>query len=43
MLETPCHSDVFHIHQRFEQVANGIARQAQGATTRRIKLEQKID
>ena len=39
---TPCHGDVFHIQQQFEQVANGLARQAQGATTRRIKLEQKI-
>ena len=42
MTETPCHGDVFHIQQQFEQVANGLARQAQGATTRRIKLEQKI-
>ena len=39
---TPCHGDVFHIQQQFEQVANGLARQAQRATTRRIKLEQKI-
>lgn len=42
MPETPCHGDVFHIQQQFEQVANGLARHAQGATTRRIKLEQKI-
>ena len=42
MPETPCHGDVFHIQQQFEQVANGLARQAQGATTQRIKLEQKI-
>ena len=42
MPETPCHGDVFHIQRQFEQVANGLARQAQGATTRRIKLEQKI-
>jgi hypothetical protein len=40
--ETPCHGNVFHIQHQFEQVANGLARQAQGATTRRIKLEQKI-
>ena len=39
---TPCHGDVFHIQQQFEQVANGLARQAKGATTRRIKLEEKI-
>ena len=42
MPETPCHGDVFRIQQQFEQVANGLARQAQGATTQRIKLEQKI-
>lgn len=43
MPETPCHGDIFHIQQQFEQVANSLSRQAQGATTRRIKLEQKID
>ena len=42
MPKTPCHGDVFHIQQQFEQVANGLARQAQGATTRRSNLEQKI-
>ena len=42
MPETPCHGDVFHIQQQFEQVANGLVRQAQGATTHRIKLEQTI-
>ncbi|MBE9064064.1 hypothetical protein [cf. Phormidesmis sp. LEGE 11477] len=42
MPKVPCHGDVFHIQQQFEQVANGLARQAQGATTRRVKLEQKI-
>ena len=42
MPEVPCHGDVFHIQQQFEQVANGLARQAQGATTHRIKLEQTI-
>ena len=40
--ETPCHGDVFHIQQQFEQVANGLDRQAKGATTQRIKLEQRI-
>ena len=43
MPEVPCHGDVFHIQQQFEQVANGLARQAQGATTYRIKLEQRIE
>ena len=42
MPEVPCHGDVFHIQQQFEQVVNGLARQAQGATTHRIKLEQRI-
>ena len=42
MPEVPCHGDVFHIQQQFEQVANGLTRQAKGATTRRIKLEQTI-
>ena len=42
MPETPCHGDVFHIQQQFEQVANGLGRQAQGAITHRIKLEQRI-
>ena len=42
MPEVPCHGDVFHIQQQFEQVVNGLARQAQGATTRCIKLDQKI-
>ena len=42
MPETPCHGDVFHIQQQFEQVANGLARRARGATTRRIEVEQKI-
>ena len=42
MPEMPCHGNVFHIQQQFEQVANGLSRQAQGATTQRIKLEQRI-
>lgn len=42
MSETPCHGDVFDIQQQFEQVTNGLARQAQGATTHRIQLAQRI-
>ena len=38
----PCHGDVFHIQQQFERVANGLVRQARGATTHRIQLEQTI-
>ena len=40
--EIPCYGDPFHIQQQFEQVDNGLARQAQGATTHRIKLELTI-
>jgi len=42
MPEIPCHGDVFHIQQQFSQVASGLARQAQWATTRRLKIEQQI-
>ena len=42
MPETPCHGDVFHIQQQFEQVANGLVRRAQGATTQCIKLAQEM-
>ena len=42
MPDKPCHGDVFHIQHQFEQVANGLARQAQGSVTHSIKLEQKI-
>lgn len=37
----PCHGDVFHILQQFEELANSLSRQAQGATTQRLKLEEK--
>ncbi|MGB3299775.1 MAG: hypothetical protein WBA76_16025 [Phormidesmis sp.] len=42
MPEIPCHGDVFHIQHQFEQVVNGLARQAQGATTYRLKLEERV-
>jgi hypothetical protein len=42
MPETPCHGDVFHIQQQFETVANSLSRQAQGATSQRLKLEEQI-
>jgi len=38
----PCHGDVFHIQQQFETVANILSRQAVGATSKRLKLEQKM-
>ncbi|MGB3298387.1 MAG: hypothetical protein WBA76_08965 [Phormidesmis sp.] len=42
MPSIPCHGDVFHIQRQFGQVLNGLVRQAQGATARRIKVEQQI-
>ena len=33
MPEIPCHGDVFHIQQQFEQVVNGLVRRVQGART----------
>ena len=42
MPETPCHGDVFHIQQQFEQVANGLARQAPSPpSTRRNHLSNQ--
>jgi hypothetical protein len=38
MPEMPCHGDVFHIQQQFEQVANGLARRVQGGETRLTQL-----
>lgn len=38
----PCHGDVFHIQRQFGQVLSGLVRQAQGATARRIKVEQQM-
>ena len=40
--ETPCHGDVFHIQQQFEQVANGLARRVQGGKTRLMKQAQQM-
>lgn len=39
---TPCHGDVFHLQQQFETVVNCLNRQAAGATSKRLKLEQKL-
>ncbi len=41
--DTPCHGDLFHIQQQCESLANVLSRQAQGATTRRQKLEQQME
>jgi hypothetical protein len=41
--DTPCHGDVFHIQHQYEGLANTLSQLAQGATSRRKKLEIKID
>jgi hypothetical protein len=41
--DTPCHGDVFHIQHQCEGLANTLARLAKGATSRREKLEARID
>ena len=42
MPETPCHGDVFHIQQQFEQVANGLSRRVQGGPARLLKQAQQL-
>ncbi|MEL7071710.1 MAG: hypothetical protein AAGN15_24110 [Cyanobacteria bacterium J06581_3] len=42
MPETPCHGDVFHIQQQFEQVSNGLIRRVQGGPTRLLKQAQQM-
>jgi hypothetical protein len=41
--DTPCHGDVFHIQHQYESLANTLVRLAKGATSRREKLQTKID
>jgi hypothetical protein len=41
--DTPCHGDVFHIQRQCEGLANTLSRLSKGATSRRKKLEAKID
>ena len=41
--DTPCHGDVFHIQRQCEGLANTLSRLSKGATSRRKKLEGKID
>jgi hypothetical protein len=41
--DTPCHGDVFHIQHQCEGLANTLSRLAKGATSRRGKLEARID
>lgn len=42
MPETPCHGDVFHIQQQCQYLANSLTRQAKGAKSRILKLEEQI-
>jgi hypothetical protein len=41
--DTACHGDVFHIQYQYESLANTLPRLAKGATSRREKLQAKID
>jgi hypothetical protein len=41
--DTPCHGDVFHIQHQCQGLANTLSRLANGATSRRKKLEARID
>jgi hypothetical protein len=41
--DTPCHGDVFHIRRQCEGLANTLSRLAKGATSRREKLQTKLD
>jgi hypothetical protein len=41
--DTPCHGDVFHIIRQCEGLANTLLRLAKGATSRRKKLETRIN
>ena len=42
MPEIPCHGDVFHIQQQFEQVANGLIRRVQRGAARLLKQAQQM-
>ena len=42
MPEIPCHGDVFHIQQQFEQVANGLIRRVKGGPARLLKQAQQM-
>ncbi len=39
----PCHGDVWHILDQGEALCRNLAKKAQGATTKREELEQKMD
>ena len=39
----PCHGDVWHMFDQCEALCRNLAKKAQGATTQRKKLEQKME
>ena len=39
----PCHGDIWHIFDQGETLCRNLAKKAQGATTQREKLEQKME
>ena len=41
--DIPCHGDVWHIFDQGEALCRNLAKKAQGATTSREKLEQKME
>nr|WP_263858231.1 hypothetical protein [Waterburya agarophytonicola] len=41
--DKPCHGDVWHIFDQCEALCRNLAKKAQGATTQREKLEQKME
>ena len=41
--DKPCHGDVWHIFDQCDANGRNLAKKAQGATTQREKLEQKME
>ena len=41
--DKPCHGDVWHMFDQCDALSRNLAKKAQGATTQREKLEQKLD
>jgi len=40
--KTPCHGDIFHIQHQAKELVSFLSRRAEGATSRRQKLEQEM-
>ena len=41
--DIPCHGDVWHMFDQCEAYGRNLAKKAQGATTQRLKLEEKME